>query len=187
MTFCRRLPNVSKERSTFFFMGQVEPEDVLKAKAPSSFETFGTDHSPKSKQNFINHKTQILGNNVVTELQIPDNRKVLFFTGSEFSNIIYISCFIKELMGNPYFSITITRIYKHMIYIKVLSTAYNVTHTVGIIAHCTFTWCHICSCSLPHNTPCVSLPSGGTSKQTIAFGTYMALIGIAKTLDDRRK
>lgn len=113
--------------------------------------------------------------------------KVLFFTGSEFANIIYISCLIKELMGGPYISITFTRIYKHIIYIKVLSTAYNVNHTVGIIAHCTFTWGHICSSSLPYDTPCVTLPSGGTSKQTIAFGTSMALIGIAKTLDDRRK
>jgi len=74
-----------------------------------------------------------------------------------------------------------------MTYIKVLSTAYNVNHTVGISAHCTFTWDYICSSSFPHDAPCVSLPSGGTSKQTIAFGTNMALIGVTKTLDDRRK
>jgi len=102
-------------------MGQVEPETVLKAKPPSSFETFGTDHSPKSRHNVTNHKTQILGNNAVTELHIPDQRKVLFYTGSEFANVIYISCLIKELMGGPYFSITFTRIYKHMIYINLLA------------------------------------------------------------------
>jgi hypothetical protein len=82
-------------------MGQMEPEDVLKAKAPSSFETLGTDHSPKGRQNVTHHKTQILGHNAVTELQIPDHRKVLFFKGSEYEIIIYVSCLIKELMGGP--------------------------------------------------------------------------------------